>query len=224
MGFHDDPGYDASSEAGSAIHGDVDGDVGYDADVDEPRPDARTGAGGSDNFDSVPTWAGPSATLQDETAAQKSLESTGVYPVAELTAAGSGGSGESHALIEALEGGIDRPGSATNARLAPLVSAVLKDSQDHQYSDLFERYGFVLGENADQFKSELTSDHMRSLLDEFRSAVPKVENRCRWPVAVSAMIATSQDLEMVRAAACCCRCCSCSCSCGGGGGGGGGGG
>ena len=68
------------------------------------------------------------------------------------------------------------------------------------------------GENADQFKSELTTDHMRSLLDEFRSAVVKVENTCRWPAAVSAMIATSQDLEMVRAAACCCRCCSCSCS------------
>ena len=69
-------------------------------------------------------------------------------------------------LEEALETGRVRPGSATNARLAGLVSTVLRIRPG--LFSLFERHGFLLGENADQFASELQPATMSSLLAEFK--------------------------------------------------------
>ena len=59
----------------------------------------------------------------------------------------------------------NRTGSGTNAQLAKLVTKALADNQG-----LFEfRHGFILGDHANQFQSELTAVAMKALANELES-------------------------------------------------------
>ena len=61
----------------------------------------------------------------------------------------------------------NRTGSGTNAQLAKLVTKALADNQG-----LFEivvHYGFILGDHANQFQSELTAMAMKGLANDLES-------------------------------------------------------
>ena len=57
-----------------------------------------------------------------------------------------------------------RTGSGTNTQLAKLTSKVLADNQG--LFDIVTRHGFILGEHANQFESELTAEAMVALAKE----------------------------------------------------------
>ena len=79
-----------------------------------PAMDAQGGGG----------WAGPSATLQDETAAQKSLESAGVDAAAELT-------------------GQDRPGQEESGPMEPEPCGSAEEGVPHVLSCAVKQWGLL---------------------------------------------------------------------------------
>lgn len=62
-----------------------------------------------------------------------------------------------------------RQGSGVNAQLAGLVSEALEDNQG--IFDIVARHGFILGNHANQFQSELTAATMEALAEELERSI-----------------------------------------------------